>query len=66
MENNRYRLKEDKLIGNKDNRKILAHKNDVVTVISVFEGADGLSCIVSREKDDNRFSVLAKLLTPII
>lgn len=66
MENNKYRLKEDKTIGNKDNRKILAHKNDIVTVVSVFEGAEGLSCIVSREKDDNRFSVLAKHLTAII
>lgn len=62
MENNKYRLKEDKLIG-----KIkVADKGDVVTVLSTSEGNDGIVCIVSREKDDNRFSVLAKHLTPII
>jgi len=62
MENNRYRLKEDKILG-----KIkVANKGDTVTVISTNEGNDGIVCIVSREKDDNRFSVLAKLLTPII
>jgi hypothetical protein len=66
MENNRYRLKEDVFVGNKDKRKKLANKNDTVIVVSVFEGADGLGCIVLREKDDNRFSVLAKHLTPII
>jgi hypothetical protein len=61
MENNRYRLKEDKILG-----KIkVASKGDVVTVISTNEGNDGIVCIVSRDKDDNRFSVLAKLLTPI-
>jgi hypothetical protein len=62
MENNRYRLKEDKLIG----KVKLANKGDTVTVISTNEGNDGIVCIVSREKDDNRFSVLAKLLEPII
>lgn len=62
MENNRYRLKEDKILG-----KIkVASKGDVVTVVSTSEGNDGIVCIVSRNKDDNRFSVLAKLLTPII
>jgi hypothetical protein len=62
MENNRYRLKEDKILG-----KIkVASKGDIVTVISTNEGNDGIVCIVSREKDDNRFSVLAKLLQPII
>jgi hypothetical protein len=62
MENNRYRLKEDKILG-----KIkVASKGDIVTVISTNEGNDGIVCIVSREKDDNRFSVLAKHLTPII
>jgi hypothetical protein len=62
MENNRYRLKEDKILG-----KIkVASKGDIVTVISTNEGNDGIVCIVSRDKDDNRFSVLAKLLTPII
>jgi len=62
MENNRYRLKEDKILG-----KIkVANKGDTVTVISTNEGNDGIVCIVSREKDDNRFSVLAKHLTPII
>jgi hypothetical protein len=62
MENNRYRLKEDKVLG-----KIkVASKGDVVTVLSTSEGNDGIVCIVSRDKDDNRFSVLAKLLTPII
>ena len=62
MENNRYRLKEDKIIG-----KIkVANKGDVVTVLSTSEGNDGIVCTVSREKDDNRFSVLAKQLTPII
>jgi len=62
MENNRYRLKQDKILG-----KIkVASKGDIVTVISTNEGNDGIVCIVSREKDDNRFSVLAKLLTPII
>jgi predicted transcriptional regulator len=62
MKNNRYRLKEDKVLG-----KIkVASKGDIVTVISTNEGNDGIVCIVSREKDDNRFSVLAKLLTPII
>jgi hypothetical protein len=66
MENNRYRLKEDVFVGNKDKRKKLANKNDAVTVVSVFDGKDGLGCIVLREKDDNRFSVLAKLLEPII
>jgi len=62
MENNRYRLKEDKLIG----KQKVANKGDTVTVISTNEGNDGIVCIVSREKDDNRFSVLAKHLTPII
>ena len=62
MENNRYRLKEDKILG-----KIkVASKGDVVTVVSTSEGNDGIVCIVSRNKDDNRFSVLAKLLTPIL
>lgn len=62
MENNRYRLKEDKIIG-----KIkVADKGDVVTVLSTSEGNDGIVCTVSREKDDNRFSVLAKQITPII
>jgi hypothetical protein len=62
MENNRYRLKEDKILG-----KIkVASKGDIVTVISTNEGNDGIVCIVSRNKDDNRFSVLAKLLTPIL
>jgi hypothetical protein len=62
MENNRYRLKEDKILG-----KIkVASKGDIVTVVSTSEGNDGIVCIVSRNKDDNRFSVLAKLLTPIL
>jgi hypothetical protein len=62
MENNRYRLKEDKVLG-----KIkVASKGDIVTVISTNEGNDGIVCIVSRDKDDNRFSILAKLLTPIL
>ena len=62
MENNRYRLKEDKVIG-----KIkVANKGDVVTVLSTSEGNDGIVCTVSREKDDNRFSILAKQITPII
>lgn len=62
MENNRYRLKEDKILG-----KIkVANKGDIVTVISMHEGADGLFCKVSREKDDNMFIVATKLLTPII
>jgi hypothetical protein len=62
MENNKYRLKEDKILG-----KIkVASKGDIVTVVSTSEGNDGIVCIVSREKDDNRFSVLAKLLTPIL
>jgi len=61
MENNRYRLKEDKVLG-----KIkVASKGDIVTVVSTSEGNDGIVCIVSRNKDDNRFSILAKLLTPI-
>ena len=62
MENNKYRLKEDKLIGL---RKI-ASKGDIVTVISTSEGNDGIVCTVLREKDDNRFSVHAKQLTAII
>jgi len=62
MENNRYRLKEDKILG-----KIkVASKGDVVTVISMHEGADGLFCKVSREKDDNMFIIATKHLTPII
>jgi hypothetical protein len=62
MENNRYRLKEDKILG-----KIkVASKGDIVTVVSTSEGNDGIVCIVSRNKDDNRFSILAKLLTPIL
>jgi hypothetical protein len=62
MENNRYRLKEDKILG-----KIkVASKGDIVTVVSTSEGNEGIVCIVSRDKDDNRFSVLAKLLTPIL
>jgi hypothetical protein len=61
MENKKYRLKEDKILG-----KIkVASKGDVVTVISTTEGNDGIVCTVLRHKDDNRFSVLAKLLTPI-
>ena len=66
MENNRYRLKEDVSIGKKEKRTKLANKGDVVTVLSTSEGNDGIVCTVSREKDDNRFSVLAKQLTPII
>lgn len=62
MENNKYRLKEDKVIGL---RKI-ANKGDIVTVLSTSEGDFGIVCIVSLEKDDNRFSILAKYLTPII
>lgn len=62
MENNRYRLKEDKVIG----KVKIASKGDVVTVLSTTEGNDGIVCTVSREKDDNRFSVLAKQITPII
>lgn len=62
MENNRYRLKEDKVIG----KVKIANKGDVVTVLSTTEGNDGIVCTVSREKDDNRFSVLAKQITPII
>jgi len=62
MENNKYRLKEDKVIG-----KIkIANKGDIVTVLSTSEGNEGIVCTVSREKDDNRFSVLAKQLTEII
>jgi hypothetical protein len=62
MENNRYRLKEDKILG-----KIkVASKGDIVTVLSTSEGNEGIVCIVSRDKDDNRFSILAKLLTPIL
>jgi hypothetical protein len=62
MENNRYRLKEDKILG-----KIkVASKGDVVTVLSTSEGNEGIVCIVSRDKDDNRFSISTKLLTPII
>ena len=62
MENNRYRLKEDKILG-----KIkVASKGDVVTVTSMHEGADGMFCTVSREKDDNLFIVPTKHLTPII
>lgn len=61
MENNKYRLKEDKVIG----KVKVANKGDVVTVLSTSEGNDGIVCTVSREKDDNRFSVLAKQLTPI-
>jgi hypothetical protein len=62
MENNRYRLKEDKILG-----KIkVASKGDVVTVLSTSEGNDGIVCIVSRDKDDNRFSVSTKLLQPIL
>jgi hypothetical protein len=60
MENNRYRLKEDKIIG----KVKIANKGDIVTVLSTSEGNDGIVCTVSREKDDNRFSVLAKQLTP--
>jgi hypothetical protein len=61
MENNRYRLKEDKILG-----KIkVASKGDVVTVLSTSEGNEGIVCIVSRDKDDNRFSISTKLLTPI-
>jgi hypothetical protein len=61
MENNRYRLKEDKILG-----KIkVASKGDIVTVVSTSEGNDGIVCIVSRDKDDNRFSISTKLLTPI-
>jgi len=62
MENNRYRLKEDKVIG----KVKIANKGDIVTVLSTSEGNDGVVCTVSREKDDNRFSVLAKQLTEII
>jgi hypothetical protein len=62
MENNRYRLKEDKILG-----KIkVASKGDIVTVLSTSEGNNGIVCIVSRDKDDNRFSILAKLLTAIL
>ena len=61
MENNRYRLTQDKVIG----KVKVANKGDVVTVLSTSEGNDGIVCTVSREKDDNRFSVLAKQLTPI-
>jgi hypothetical protein len=62
MENNKYKLKEDKILC-----KIkVASKGDVVTVISMHEGADGLFCKVSREKDDNMFIVATRLLTPII
>jgi hypothetical protein len=62
MQNNRYRLKEDKILG-----KIkVASKGDIVTVVSTKEGNDGIVCIVSRNKDDNIFSVLAKLLQPIL
>ena len=66
MENNRYRLTEDVSIGKKDKRTKLANKGDIVTVLSTSEGNDGIVCTVSREKDDNRFSVLAKQLTGII
>jgi predicted transcriptional regulator len=62
MENNRYRLKEDKLVAL---RKI-ASKGDIVTVISTSEGSNGIVCVVNAEKDDNKFAVLAKHLTPII
>ena len=62
MENNRYRLKEDKVIG----KVKVANKGDIVTVLSTSEGNDGIVCTVLREKDDNRFSVLAKQITPII
>jgi len=62
MENNRYRLKEDKVRG----KVKIANKGDIVTVLSTSEGNDGVVCTVSREKDDNRFSVLAKQLTEII
>jgi hypothetical protein len=62
MENNRYRLKEDKILG-----KIkVASKGDIVTVLSTSEGNEGIVCIVSRDKDDNRFSISTKLLTPIL
>ena len=62
MENNKYRLKEDKILG----KVKVANKGDIVTVLSTSEGNDGIVCTVSREKDDNRFSVLAKQITPII
>jgi hypothetical protein len=62
MENNRYRLKEDKILG-----KIkVASKGDIVTVVCMHEGADGMFCKVSREKDDNLFIVSTKQLQPII
>jgi hypothetical protein len=62
MENRKYRLKEDKILG-----KIkVASKGDVVTVLSTSEGNEGIVCIVSRDKDDNRFSISTKLLTPIL
>jgi hypothetical protein len=62
MENNRYRLKEDKILG-----KIkVASKGDIVTVLSTSEGNNGIVCTVLLQKDDNRFSVLAKQLQPII
>ena len=62
MENNRYRLTQDKVIG----KVKVANKGDIVTVLSMHEGADGFFCKVSREKDDNMFIVATKLLTPII
>lgn len=62
MENNRYRLKEDKLIGL---RKI-ASKGDTVTVISTSECSNGIVCVVNAEKDDNKFAILAKHLETII
>lgn len=62
MENNKYRLKEDKILG----KSKIADKGDIVTVVAVHEGEDGLFCKVSREKDDNLFMIPAKLITPII
>jgi hypothetical protein len=62
MENRKYRLKKDKVLG----KGKVASKGDVVTVISMCEGNKGMICIVNRDKDDNKFAVLMSELTPII
>ena len=61
MQNNRYRLKEDKVLG-----KIkVASKGDIVTVVSTTWSIDGDLCTVKPQNSNDGFSVLAKLLTPI-
>jgi hypothetical protein len=62
MENNRYRLKEDKYIAGKK----VANKNDTCIIINQSFGNPCDVCTVKMEKNDMLLPIGIDFLTPII